>query len=287
MFGYVITNCKALTPEQQQRFRALYCGMCHTLHVRYGNLGRFTLSYDMTFLATVLSALYEPEETVGRERCLPHPTKPHEYALNPAMEYAVDLNVALAYHKCADNWQDDHNPAFAVAKGLLTRAYRRACEYQPEKCASIANWMDGIREIEKRGDEMIDPPLNLTGRMLGELFSWKQDHWSEELRRMGDGLGRFIYFMDAYDDLEKDLRRNKFNPLKSIRQQQNFEELCKDALTLMMADCADAFECLPIVRDADLIRNVLYSGVWSKYNYIQSRKEESAKSSKAVSKGAQ
>ena len=287
VFGYVIANCKALSPEQQQRFRALYCGMCHTLHERYGNLGRFTLSYDMTFLATVLSALYEPEETVGRERCLPHPAKPHEYALNPAMEYAVDLNVALAYHKCADNWQDDRNPAFAAAKGLLARAYRRACEYQPEKCAAIANWMDGIREIEKRGDGMIDPPLNLTGRMLGELFTWKQDHWSEELRRMGDGLGRFIYFMDAYDDLEKDLRHNKFNPLKSIRQQQNFEELCKDALTMMMADCADAFECLPIVRDADLIRNVLYSGVWAKYNYIQSRKEESAKSSKAVSKGAQ
>ena len=264
MFGYVITNCKALTPEQQQRFRALYCGMCHTLHTRYGNVGRFTLSYDMTFLAMVLSALYEPEETVGRERCLPHPAKPHEYVLNPAMEYAVDLNVALAYHKCADNWQDDHNPAFAATKGLLSRAYRRTCGYQPQKCAAIQAWMDGIREIEKR-----------------------DDHWSEELRRMGDGLGRFIYFMDAYDDLEKDVRRDKFNPLKSIRQQENYEALCRDALTMMMADCADAFECLPIVRDADLIRNILYSGVWAKYNYIQSKKEKSAKSSKAVSKGAQ
>lgn len=287
VFGYVITNCKALTPEEQQRFRALYCGMCHTLHVRYGNIGRFTLSYDMTFLAMVLSALYEPEETDGRERCLPHPTKPHEYVLNPAMEYAVDLNVALAYHKCADNWQDDRNPAFAAAKGLLCRAYRRAYGYQPEKCAAIQTWMDGIREIERRNVGEIDPPVNLTGRMLGELFAWKQDHWSEELRRMGDGLGRFIYFMDAYDDLEKDLRRKKFNPLKSIHQQENYEDLCRDALTMMMADCADAFECLPIVRDADLIRNILYSGVWAKYNYIQSKKEKSAESSKAVSKGAQ
>ena len=147
--------------------------------------------------------------------------------------------------------------------------------------------MDGIRKIEKRDVGEIDPLVNLTGRMLGELFAWKDDHWSEELRRMGDGLGRFIYFMDAYDDLEKDVRRDKFNPLKSIRQQENYEALCRDALTMMMADCADAFECLPIVRDADLIRNILYSGVWAKYNYIQSKKEKSAKSSKAVSKGAQ
>ena len=103
---------------------------------------------------------------------------------------------------------------------------------------------------------------------------------------MGDGLGRFIYFMDAYDDLDGDVRHNKFNPLKPVRLQENYESLCKDALTMMMADCADAFECLPIVRDADLIRNILYSGVWAKYNYIQSKKEKSAKSSKAVSKGA-
>lgn len=287
VFGYVITNCEALTKEQQQRFRALYCGMCHTLHARYGNLGRFTLSYDMTFLAMVLSALYEPEETIEHERCLPHPRKPHEFVLSPAMEYAVDLNVALAYHKCADNWQDDHNPAFAAAKGLLSRAYRLACARQPEKCTAIQEWMDGIRDIERSSRAQIDPPVNLTGRMLGTLFAWKRDYWSEELYRMGDGLGRFIYFMDAYDDLAKDVRRDKFNPLRSIMHLANYEELCKDALTMMVADCADAFERLPIVRDADLIRNILYSGIWAKYNYIQSKREKSAKSSKAVSKGAQ
>ncbi len=288
MFGYVITNCKALTEEQQRRFRSMYCGMCHTLHVRYGNLGRFTLSYDMTFLAMVLSALYEPEEEHGRERCLPHMAKPHDYVLNPAMEYAVDLNVALAYHKCADNWQDDRNLAFAAAKGLLSRAYKRARARQPEKCAAIEAWMDETRALERRGIEQIDPLVNLTGRMLGALFAWKRDYWSEDLREMGDGLGRFIYFMDAYDDLERDVRHGKFNPLKSIMHQQNYEGLCKDALTMMMADCADAFERLPVVRDADLIRNILYSGVWSKYGYIQIQREKSAeKNQKAVSKGAQ
>ena len=147
--------------------------------------------------------------------------------------------------------------------------------------------MEDIRSIEHSGREEIDPPVNLTGRMMGQLFAWKDDHWAAELRRMGDGLGRFIYFMDAYDDLDRDLRKNRYNPLKSVRTQAGYEDLCKDALTMMMADCADAFECLPIVRDADLIRNILYSGVWAKYNYIQARKQKSAESSKAVSKGAQ
>jgi len=279
MFGYVITNCKTLSEADRIRFKAMYCGMCKTLHMRYGNLGRFTLSYDMTFLALVLSALQEPDEIIGQEKCLPHPIKPHDYILTPQMEYAVDMNIALAYHKCADNWQDDHNPVFAAAKKALEGAYRKACSFHPDQCRAIEDWMRGIREIEKNGIEEIDPPMNLTGHMLGTLFSYEGGFWSDALYRMGDGLGRFIYFMDAYDDLKKDIRKNKYNPLKPMMQQENFEELCKDGLTMMIADCADAFEELPVVKDADLIRNILYSGVWAKYGYLQNKK--------AKKKGAQ
>lgn len=280
LFGYVITNCKTLSDDERLRFRAMYCGMCKTLKRRYGNIGRLTLSYDMTFLAMVLSALYEPEEEMGLERCLPHPIKPHETIINSMMDYAVDLNIALAYHKCADNWQDDHNPAYAAAKLALKKAYKKAKRFRPLQCRAIEEWMDGIRGIEESGIEEIDPPMNLTGRMMGCLFQYDPaDYWAEQLYRMGEGLGRFIYFMDAYDDLLKDVKHKKFNPLKSIMDQPDFESICKDGLTMMMADCADAFEELPILKDADLIRNILYSGVWAKYGYIQNKK--------AKSKGAQ
>lgn len=272
MFGYVITNIKTLSDEQRSRFRSLYCGLCRTLKERYGNAGRMTLSYDMTFVALTLSALYEPEEQTGFERCAAHPLKRHAYAVDPILEYAADLNLMLAYHKCADNWQDERNPAFLAAMRVLDGAYRAASANWPEKARAIEDWMDGVRKIEQSGASEIDPPMNLTGRMMGELFVYRDDYWSDELRRMGDALGRFIYFMDAYDDLPKDVRRGKFNPLRSMMDAPDFEELCKGALTMMMADCADAFERLPVVQDADLIRNIIYSGVWAKYLYIQERR---------------
>lgn len=281
MFGYVIANCKTLSETERARFKAMYCGMCKTLHGRYGNLSRFTLSYDMTFLALVLSALYEPEEISGRETCLPHLFKPHDYVVNSIMEYAVDMNIALAYHKCADNWQDDRNPAFAAAKLALRGAYRKVQSRWPEKCRIIEEWMDSIRAFESSGADQIDPSMNLTGHMLGTLFQYGDGFWNDALYRMGDGLGRFVYFMDAYDDLKKDVRRKKFNPLKSMMHQKDFEQLCKDGMTMMIADSAAAFEELPVVQDADLIRNILYSGVWGKYDFIQAKKE------KAKKKGAQ
>lgn len=274
MFGYVLANCKTLTDEQRQRFKAFYCGMCRTIKHRYGNIERMTLSNDMTFLALVLSALYEPDEQEGKEKCLPHPIKPHDYVQTPVMEYAADMNVALAYHKCRDNWQDDKNPVFAAGAAALKSAYKKACGYRPEKCAIIERWMDDISAYEKSGVEEIDPPVNMTGRMMGILFQYQDDIWAKNLFRMGDALGRFIYFMDAYDDLRSDVKHKKYNPLKSIMNQDDYETVCRDVLMMMIADCAEEFECLPIIRDADLIRNIIYSGVWSKYGYIQAKKEK-------------
>ena len=76
MFGYVTIAAGALTQEQRERYRAYYCGLCHALKRRYGALGRMTLSYDMTFLYLLLNSLYEPDETQGTARCLPHPFRP-------------------------------------------------------------------------------------------------------------------------------------------------------------------------------------------------------------------
>ena len=273
MFGYIVANHQALPKERRQRLRALYCGLCKTLRERHGLLGGATLSYDMTFLALLLNALYEPGECAGSERCPTHPLKTHEFATSPVMAYVADVNVALAYHKCLDDWMDDRKILSAGESALLKRAYDRINEAYPDKCAAIEAWLEEIHALERQGLMQIDPPVNATGRLIGELFVYPDEQmWSDELRTIGDGLGRFIYFMDAYDDLPGDLRRRRYNPLKELRDREDYEALCKSALTMMIADATEAFERLPIVMDADIIRNVLYSGVWSKYAYLQDKR---------------
>ena len=278
LFGYIIPNQSALDDVQRARFRAVYCGLCHTMKHRHGLSGVSTLSYDLTFLALLLTGLYEPEEVQEKSRCLVHPIQRREYVSGDAFDYAADMNVALAYHKCLDNWQDDRN-AFSLAEAkLLKRGYAKVARRYPAKCDAIERWLDEIHQIEREQACGIDAPVNSTGRMLGELFCYHEDdYWSDSLRIMGDGLGRFVYFMDAYDDLPRDIRRNSFNPLKPYRENADFEKLCKEAMTMMIADCTQEFERLPIVQDADLLRNVLYSGIWSRYVQIQKKREADSK----------
>lgn len=45
----------------------------------------------------------------------------------------------------------------------------------------------------------------------------KDDEWSDELRVLGNNLGRFIYLLDAYDDLEKMRKRTIIMYLSIIR----------------------------------------------------------------------
>ena len=281
MFGYVITNAEALPEARQERFRAFYCGLCKTLRDRYGLIGSATLSYDMTFLAMLLNALYEPGEHDGAERCPTHPIKRHDYVESDVMGYVADMNVALAYYKLEDNWLDDRNLASVAESKLLRAAYNKVKTLWPEKCIAIESWLNRIHDIESENRLEIDPPVNATGAMLGELFVYRADDiWADALREIGDGLGRFIYFMDAYDDLPEDLRKKRYNPLRSISAQDDYEQVCHMALTTMVADATRAFEMLPIVLDADILSNILYSGVWSKYAYLQKRRQAKDKGEK-------
>ena len=273
MFGYVMPNLSVLDSAQKARFRSVYCGLCRTLRERHGWMGSSTLSYDLTFLALLLSSLYEPEEMRTENRCPPHPLKRHVCVQSEPFAYAADMNVALAYHKCMDNWKDDRNLLSRGEARMLSRAYLKVARAYPEQCSSIETWLEEIHRIEKEDRPGIDAPVNSTGRMLGKLFRYRDDYWADSLERIGDGLGRFIYFMDAYDDLPRDLRRGSYNPLKPYRQDEGFEAMCRDALTMMVADCTEAFETLPIIQDADLLRNVLYSGVWSRYAQITRKKQ--------------
>ena len=277
MFGYITPSLSALDDAQRARYREIYCGLCHVLYRRHGLTGSLTLSNDLTFLALLLNSLYETSEKRGEERCAAHPLKRHSYVFSEPFEYVADMNIALAYHKCLDNWLDDRNLLSRTEAAALKRAYGRVLDLYPEKCACVEAWIADIHQIEERNLKDIDAPVNSTGRLLAELFCWKDDFWSGSLRIMGDGLGRFIYLMDAYEDLPKDIRRGSYNPLSFYHSDENFETMCRDALTMMVADCTQEFEQLPILQDVDLLRNVLYSGIWSKYVQLQKKKGASSK----------
>lgn len=273
MFGYVNVSQDQLSEKEIGRFREVYCGVCRALRAGDGRLCHLALSYDFAFLALLLNALYEPEEIRGEKRCEAHPAKKQKYALSKYVEYAADMNALLYYFSALDGWMDDKNYLkFVFSKALEKRALSVMKKY-PRQAKAVETEIKNLSDIEKA--RIMDPDAagSCFGRLLQEVFVPEEDEWSGYLRAMGYSLGRFIYFMDAWDDLARDAKTGAYNPFSPMKDNDDYEEIVHRILTLEIAECAMAFEKLPIVEDVNILRNILYSGVWAKY--YKSKEEES------------
>lgn len=268
MFGFIVANGKALDEAQLARYRGCYCGLCRTLKERHGNLSRLTLNYDMTFLILLLTAMYEPEERAGEGRCVVHPARRRGYWRSRFTDYAADMNVALAYHNCLDDYRDEKRLLGLAEARQLKRHYDKVREQWPVQCGAIERRLEELTAIENAPAEAGEGPdaaANCFGALMGTLFACEPDPvWQPHFRRFGEALGRFLYMMDACVDLERDRKRGTYNPL--INFQGELTEAEKTGmLKMLIGECAAEFEVFPILRDANILRNILYSGVWTQY----------------------
>lgn len=274
MFGYIIINKGEMKFKEFDVYHSYYCGLCRALKQRYGALGQISLTYDMTFLVMLLSSLYEPETKVGMTKCIAHPFEKNITRHNIYTDYGADMNVLFSYYKCLDDWNDDKKITRLAYSKLMKGAY---CKIRSDYCEKVKR-IDGLmREFtaeERRQTEDIDRISGLFGEVLGEIFAFKKDEWEESLRKIGVYLGKYIYLMDAYEDIEEDIKKNRYNPLKKKFDDPDFEEETKMILTMMMAGCSREFEKLPIIENAEILRNILYSGVWTRYEAVRENKSE-------------
>ena len=272
MFGYVGANWKELTKEQQDRYGSIYCGVCRGIREQSSNFARLGLSYDIAFLSMLLMSLYEPEEETGPNACMLHPIKKRPWTDNIYVRYGADMNVALAYYNCLDDWQDDRKPGAKLMADALAGHCRGIAERYPRQCEAIRMCIGELSALEKENCPNPDLCANVFGRLMGELLVYREDLWAPYLRQMGMALGRFIYLLDAAVDYDRDRKKGKYNPYLAMGMEKNWEQW-EQYLVLAMSRCTEAYEMLPLVQDKDILDNILYSGVWVNYR-AKKKKEE-------------
>lgn len=266
MFGYLTAATGILTEEEQNRYKACYCGLCRRLRERHGHSASLTLTFDMTFLVLLISSLYELEETSGTDACAVHPIKARNYWFSEASDYAADMNLALAYHKCMDDWTDDKKPIALAEAKLLKSEYEKVCAQYPRQCEAMVKSIKNLREIELSGEAQADAAADTFGHLMAEALVYKEDRWSDTLREMGIALGRFIYIMDACMDLSNDLFKGRYNPFKEYYGLSDNEQRFRDILKMTLGDCLMCFDRLPLVQDVGIMQNILCCGLWAQFD---------------------
>ena len=262
MFGFVTADTRLLTKAQRQRYGAMYCGICRAIGAAGGQPARLSLQYDMVFLALLLSSLYEPEETVGKRPCLLHPCRRTGWVENPYVRYAADMNIALAYYKAMDDVADEGKLSGSVAVTLLQKSMAAIEARWPRQLESIRVSMEQLSRLEKENCPNPDLPAACFGQLMAQLLVYREDLWAPYLRRMGMALGRFIYLADAALDYRRDRKKGSYNPFGAMGENWSAWE---EYLVLAMADCAEAYEMLPLVQDQQILDHIIYKGVWLRF----------------------
>ncbi len=276
MFGYINVNRSQLSDDDKKTYQSFYCGLCRQLGQMAGLKGQMLLNFDLCFLAILLQSLYEPTLEKDDFRCLIHPAKKKHGYHSEAIEYAAAMDIILSYHSLMDHYADDGSKISGLAANSIKKDYDKIKDKYPRQTKAVEEYIKKLTVAEAAKETNVDIVSSYTGEMLAELFNWKQDSWGQTLHCMGYYMGKFIYIIDAYDDIKKDEKHGNYNPLLFMKNEspKEFETFVKINLTSLMAECAKSFERLPIIENVDILRNIIYSGVWTRFEYLQLKEKK-------------
>ena len=272
MFGYLLPPLEALPQAEADRFRRVYCGLCHTLGRKYGPAARMILNYDFTYLAVMLS---EPEEPApGSSRCISSPLQRREFLpTSPALELAADESVILAYWQLRDGVADHglwKGLGYRGASSVLGSAYRKAAKARPDFDEHVRTCLQELSGLEAERCASMDRAADSFARILHSAAASVADPVRRRvLEQMLYHLGRWIYLIDAADDLQKDAVSGNYNPvalrygLEDGRWTDESREAFAKTLDQSVHMIATAFELWDFGVWRPLLECTVYSGLFA------------------------
>ncbi|WP_280136207.1 DUF5685 family protein [Paraclostridium sordellii] len=258
-----------LTFREFDTYKGYYCGLCKYLKENHGEISRLSLNYDITFLILLLTSVYRPKSTLTKEVCIANPIKKKNRIVNEVTEYAASMNVLLTYYKLEDNLHDDKGVKDIIAYNLYKGKLKKAYEKYPKKADYIKSQLEELQKLESENSTNIDKVSNTFGSLMGEIFAYKEDDFEEKLRTIGFNIGKYIYILDAYEDLDKDIKKGRYNPF--IEYIDKKEELIKKVdklISISLGYLSQSIDELHIKTNVGIIDNIIYSGVYLRYKNI-------------------
>lgn len=269
MFGFIRPMRGELKVREWERFQSVYCGLCHCIRQRYGIVQTALLSYDCTYLALVLDA-QTAERAVCRRRCLTHPFRRRMCAEeSEAIRRAAAVSVILNWHKVQDSIADERGwkrLAACALRLILRCGYRRAQRDNPEFDRVTAQCLRQLDEVQGANTASLDIPADLFAQILRAAVPQEESAQSRALGEMFYHTGRWIYLLDACEDLKDDFASGSYNPVR-LRYQLTqpdltpVRELLQHTLTQSLAASYHAYILLDIQKDSGIIENILCQGM--------------------------
>ncbi|MBO5224270.1 MAG: hypothetical protein J6C23_07155 [Clostridia bacterium] len=212
MFGYVVVDKEKLTPQENALYRAFYCGVCKTVKQEYGNLTRACTGYDITFLSILSHDCLNYPVQLTNENCIANPFQKKLIVKdNPLMRKVSAIAVLLVYYKLQDDVLDGKKSR-KILSTLFSKQVQKAQTIFPEADKIISSYYEKLREMEEQNEKVVDKVSDCFGSMLKEIFELVIPSCDANVYSLAYNVGKYIYLIDAVDDIDDDARSGNYNP---------------------------------------------------------------------------
>jgi len=276
MFGYVKAYKPELKLAEYDTYKAVYCSLCRQLGKDYGVFAKFILSYDFVFLAMLKLGLEDECCGYKKMRCPFNPLKKcmRLQKQSEALEFSACCLVIMFYYKLLDDISDNglkgklrSGAILPIFKHYLKKGRKKYQEID-EKISSL---MQKQREVEQENSGSIDKSAEPTAKMLEFVFSFgeEDENVKRVLSRLGYLSGKWVYLIDAFDDLDDDIKSGSYNPFKNrdITDAKGLINNCN-------VEMANSFELLELKRYKSILSNIIYQGLPEELKRIENKEKK-------------
>ena len=244
---------------------------------------------------------------------------------NRAIDYAGDVMLILAWYKLADDAADEGKVYAKPVMLMMKRIFRRLNSLYPELCSSVKCHLSALSALEREKCASIDMAAEAFSKIMEDIFTEglqavygseppqqtspgadRSDYGisgasgmqngpcgfaspgndtRELLARAGYHLGKWVYMIDAVDDIEENIESGAYNPLlfrfkfnAANETADEFRARIEPDLRFnlyhylaMLSRCTDS---LDIRKNAGIIENVIYFGLNRKTEEIIMRTDK-------------
>lgn len=275
MFGYVSVLKDELKVREYNIYRGYYCGLCKTLGKHFSQTVRLGLNYDFAFLALAMGAMSQEKTELRQEHCVIHPLSVRPVSHDEkALTYAAYMSIIVTYFKLIDDYNDLKSLKSIFAMLFYKRQLKKCKRYYKDEYNLIEKQLKELNRLEKQHCDDVDLAADCFAKILECLFTPSYLHLTESEKKalgvFGYQLGRFIYIIDAYQDIRDDEKKQNYNPilLKEQKKQESVDALLDRirekycfTLTLTLDAAAKSFELIPFRRCRPILENVVYLGL--------------------------
>lgn len=269
MYGYVIPDKPNMFMKDYFEFRAYYCGLCKTIGKRFGQLARFTLSYDMTFLSAFIhSAVGEGREIVT-SRCVCHPFHKREVVKEDRITEAVaSVGMTLAYYKLRDDVVDGKRSA-RIPCAFINRKRKKARGELSSADYIVSRGYENLRALEKMNVGDVERVADCFATMLEQLVNDILGVLATEFTdKFAYCLGKWIYLVDALDDYDDDVKKENYNPFRACYGAESKAKLLelhgaeiRELIFQTLSAVKENYDKIPLGVSEGVVTNTVYHGL--------------------------